>query len=885
MGDPVSRLNAALVGRYRIERRLGEGGMATVYLAEDLRHQRKVALKVLRPELAAVVGAERFLAEIKTTANLQHPHILPLFDSGEADGFLFFVMPYVEGESLREKLDRERQLPVDEAVRVATNVAEALDYAHRHGVIHRDIKPANILLLDGKPVVADFGIALAVNAGGAGRLTETGLSLGTPHYMSPEQATGDHTVGPATDIWALGCVLYEMLVSEPPYTGGTPQAVLGRIVTSDPEPVTKHRRAVPTHVDAAIRRALEKVPADRFVGAADFARALADRAFTHGEVAATGGARGAWNRLSVGLTALATLMTVLAAWGWLARRSGEPPVPTRGEIVGLDLDSDGGWRLAISPDGRSIVAGHREAGADPALYIRSSGSTEWQRIANTELATNPALSPDGEWIAFERGNNNDGIFRLPVAGGTPLPVVARGGEPHWTEDDQIVYRSGNEILTVPAEGGEPQLLFRVDSIFPRRPHLLPDGRALVFGEGASGGAPISRIMLYDLRTGELRALLPSGNQPRFVRTGHLLYGKADGSLEAVAFELGALATVGSPVTVLPSMMVYAGGASQFAVSDNGTLVYQTVLEAAAERRLVWVSRDGSEEVIEAEPQQYSSPRVSPDGLRAAVYVPGEERRANIYVWSFASGNGRPLLLGDDNFSHPVWSADGTRIVYSSASGGVYSQAANNTGTPELLVQVETDGNPNRQPGPYFLAPGERAIVYRDQENPATDDDLVMWSLQGDSVVWRINTPFVERNAVLSPNGRWMAYQSDESGDMEVHVRPFPNVFDDQVLVSNAGGFEPVWSRDGRDLFYLQPNQGETQLVAVSVDPRPSTGSFTYRDRRVLMPWPYWCSAENRCHDVAPDGRFLAVDAGISVQPDVVYIVANWFEELRERMGN
>ena len=244
MSDPISRLSAALDGRYRIERKLGKGGMATVYLAEDLKHERKVALKVLKPELAAVVGAERFLAEIKTTANLQHPNIVPLFDSGEADSSVFYVMPYVAGESLRERLDRERQLPVEDAVTIATSMAEALDYAHRQGVIHRDIKPANVLLQDGKPVISDFGIALAVGVAGGGRFTETGLSLGTPFYMSPEQATGDLKVGPATDTYALGCVLYEMLIGEPPFTGSTPQAILGKIIAGERASVTEQRPSV-----------------------------------------------------------------------------------------------------------------------------------------------------------------------------------------------------------------------------------------------------------------------------------------------------------------------------------------------------------------------------------------------------------------------------------------------------------------------------------------------------------------------------------------------------------------------------------------------------------------------------------------------------------------
>jgi serine/threonine-protein kinase len=277
--SPIERLNAALTGRYVIDGELGEGGMATVYLADDLRHERKVALKVLKPELAAVVGADRFLAEIKTTANLQHPHILPLFDSGEADSFLFYVMPFIDGETLRDRLDRERQLPIDEALGIATAVANALHTAHELGVVHRDIKPGNILLSRGQPLVADFGIALAVGSAGGNRLTETGLSVGTPYYMSPEQATGDQVIGPASDTFALACVLYEMLVGEPPYPGATAQAVLGKIIQGVPVSATAVRRSIPLHVDAAIRKSLEKLPADRFTDAHEFAKALSDPSF------------------------------------------------------------------------------------------------------------------------------------------------------------------------------------------------------------------------------------------------------------------------------------------------------------------------------------------------------------------------------------------------------------------------------------------------------------------------------------------------------------------------------------------------------------------------------------------------------------------------------
>ncbi|HEX5818959.1 MAG TPA: serine/threonine-protein kinase, partial [Gemmatimonadales bacterium] len=270
MTQSSQRLTAALSDRYRLERELGAGGMATVYLAEDLKHRRKVAIKVLHPELSAVIGGDRFLKEIELTASLQHPHILPLFDSGAADNLLYYVMPFVEGETLRGRLERERQLPLEDAVSIAQEVASALDYAHKRGVVHRDIKPENVLLQDGKALVADFGIALAVSNAGEGRLTQTGLSLGTPHYMSPEQAMGEREITPRSDVYALGAMTYEMLVGEPPFTGPSAQAIVAKVLTERPVPVTVHRDTVPAHVAATLHKALAKLPADRFGSAAEF---------------------------------------------------------------------------------------------------------------------------------------------------------------------------------------------------------------------------------------------------------------------------------------------------------------------------------------------------------------------------------------------------------------------------------------------------------------------------------------------------------------------------------------------------------------------------------------------------------------------------------------
>ena len=416
MSDTIDRLNAALEDRYRIEREIGEGGMATVYLAEDIKHKRNVALKVLKPELAAVVGAERFLAEIETTAGLQHPHILPLFDSGEADGFLFYVMPYVEGETLGDRIDREKQLPVDEALGIATAVANALQTAHDAGIVHRDIKPANILLSRGEPLVADFGISLAVGAAGGSRLTETGLSVGTPYYMSPEQATGDQAVGPASDTYALACVLYEILVGEPPYLGNTAQAVLGKIIQGAPVSATTVRKSIPANVDAAIRKALERLPADRFTGAQEFAKALADPGFRHGEMAGTGvGAEsGPWKRLAVVLASLLVVASTVAGWALL--RPGPEPI-RRVErfavpfLEGQETNNTGNAGYDVSPDGSMLVYRHNQTGGQ-ILMVRRWDELTATEVRETAGARDPAVSFDGLELAFAQGGDIGGPHRL-----------------------------------------------------------------------------------------------------------------------------------------------------------------------------------------------------------------------------------------------------------------------------------------------------------------------------------------------------------------------------------------------------------------------------------------------------------------------------------------
>ena len=418
MTDVLARLDTALAGRYHLDRELGAGGMATVYLAHDLRHDRRVAMKVLRPELAAVIGAERFLSEIKTTAHLQHPHILPLFDSGETDSFLFYVMPYVEGESLRDRLNRDKQLPISDAIRIAREVADGLDYAHRHGVVHRDIKPENILLHDGRALIADFGIALAASKAGETRMTQTGMSLGTPSYMSPEQAMGDREIGARSDIYALGAMTYEMLVGDPPFTGSTAQAIVAKAMTEKPIPPTRLRDTVPPAVEDAVLTALQKLPADRFATAKEFGEALAghvtlSRTATRVLPASMPGA-GPWRRLALASGFASLALLAVTAWA-LTRRpaAGGPAIydlalPDSASMAFAAGTAGTGYgaavrNLSVAPDGSFAVYTSGQ-GASSLLWYRSLRDDTVRPIAGTAGANAPRISPDGNRVAFYVGS-------------------------------------------------------------------------------------------------------------------------------------------------------------------------------------------------------------------------------------------------------------------------------------------------------------------------------------------------------------------------------------------------------------------------------------------------------------------------------------------------
>ncbi|HKK92463.1 MAG TPA: serine/threonine-protein kinase, partial [Longimicrobiales bacterium] len=585
------RLAAALADRYRLEHEVGQGGMATVYLADDLKHERKVAVKVLRPELAAMVGAERFLTEIRTTANLQHPHILPLFDSGEADGFLWYTMPYVEGETLRDRLDREKQLSIEDAVEFTRKVGAALDYAHRHGVIHRDIKPANILVHDGEPQVSDFGIALAIQEAGSGRLTETGLSLGTPYYMSPEQATGDRDPDARSDLYSLGCMAYEMLAGEPPFTGNTAQSVLAKILTGEAPAVTQVRSTVPPHVASAIARATQRLPADRFPTIGDFLEALRDPTYRYGTMAmssagvgagaASGGGSPVW-KLATG--AFAILAAALAA-GWIATagggQTGVAPIYLRVAMPDSQevRNPSNSPSMAISDDGSTMAYVGPGTSSATQIWVKRREDIGGTPLPGTDNPGPFALSGDGSEIAFSL-ESGPSLYAKSTAGGTTrtLSDSAQNLGLDWASDGYIYFQNFQAgISRVLGVGGAVEVLSdpseedgTAGSGDQTWPVAIPEaGKVLIARWGATPEA--DSIALLDLESGEVRTL-ERGVRAEYLPSGFILLGTADSNLSVARFNARSGEIEGPLRSVAGEVRRVQDGALDFAVSRAGTLL-------------------------------------------------------------------------------------------------------------------------------------------------------------------------------------------------------------------------------------------------------------------------------------------------------------------------
>ena len=885
---PATRLNKALEGRYRIERELGEGGMATVYLAHDERHKRAVALKVLKPELAAVVGARRFLSEIETTAGLQHPHILPLFDSGEADGFLFYVMPYVRGETLRERIDREKQLPVDEAVAIAVAVAHALQTAHEAGVVHRDIKPGNILLSGGGPLVADFGIALAVGSAGGERLTETGLSIGTPHYMSPEQATGDQVVGPASDIFALAGVLYEMLVGEPPYTGTSVQAIFAKLIQGAPVSATAARRSVPPNVDGAIRNALERLPADRFREAGDFAKALSDPSFRHGETAGVSPA--IHRRWQVGVFAAVATAVALALISTWALTRAPPPAPTFRLSIALPEPLVVGMHgtMNLSRDGSILVYEGASEEESHQLWVRRWSELNASPLPGTETGFHPSFSPDDREIAYvDFGGRARGMRLMitPLEGGVPrvLHEPIRG-YPHWGGDGYVYYmdvESGG-ISRMQGGGGPVQRITerQEGDVSPHfNPYFVAEGNAILFVVEVADAWHIRSVKLS---SGEVTTLLIDGVRPHVTSSGHLLYLTPSGEVTAAPFDARKMELVGAGVPLIRGILfnrVY----SPLVVSENGTLVYAT---ASSSRRYqaVWVERDGTASVID--PDWSFNPgggalSLSPDGTQLAVSIRGAVD--DIWIKQLPRGPLTRLTVGNMTETSPRWTRDGrvTYVAVQEGPGALYARSGDGTGSPELLLahQRRIIEGILSDDGDWIIARiGDRLSV----AGVAPGMDVIAMRRGEDTVPTPlIATEFNEQAIMLSPDGRWLAYQSDETGRNEIYVRPFPDVGAGKWAVSVNGGVMPLWSRSGNRIFYVN---GANEMVEVRVSTAPS---FTVQNRRTLFSiGPEFLisqTADYMRYAISPDDeRFLMLRLEETETRELI-LVQNWMDELKRRV--
>ena len=893
--EPTSRLNAALEGRYRIERELGAGGMATVYLADDLRHERRVALKVLKPELAAVVGGERFLAEIKTTANLQHPHILPLFDSGQTDGFLFYVMPFIEGETLRERLDRERQLPLDEALEIATAVAGALQAAHEQGVVHRDVKPGNILLSRGQPLVADFGIALAVSASGGGRLTETGLSLGTPYYMSPEQATGDQHVGPASDTYALACVLFEMLAGEPPYTGSTAQAVLGKILQGAPVSATAVRRSVPAHVDAAIRKALEKLPADRFTATRDFATALSDPGFRHDETEPLGspGGSGGWKRFALAMAGLATAASVAAVAGWV--RTKPPPEPAARFESPFRGNQGPIGPFELVPDGSAVVyVGPGEAGGGQ-LWIRRWDDLEARPIPGTDGArvslegARLAVSPDGAEAAFVVGSPGP-VRVVPLGGGPPRTLLESAWSVAWSDDGWVYFMHGEsrELGRIRANGGGTEALTELsdDESFHAFPHPVPGGAKLLYQVAYAADGSDAEIWSLDLDTRERKALV-SGNRPSYAASGHLLYGTTDNRIMAAPFDVRRSEITGAPVPVVEGAFTTSARRHVvYSIAADGTFAYSASTAAFGLHELVWVTRLGNAspvddgEVFSLSPDGNDGWRISPDG-RHIAFTRNVDGNDDIWVKALPAGPVSRVTFSPGMDLLPQWKPDGQSITYRNGplgAGSLWSVRADGTGEPELAY-----GELNATKGVW--SPNGEWLVIRTAgvTGDETARDIFMVRPGVDTVaVPLVATPgFWEQGPTISRNGRWLAYSSNESGRHEVFVRPFPDVGVGKWQISTDGGVNPVWAHNGRELFFFNPSSRQLRSAEFTA----TSTSFQLSRVTDLFEVPrsfFWnTNGNNDPYDVdLDDQRFLMARVyGSDDAPTPFVLVQNFFEEL------
>jgi eukaryotic-like serine/threonine-protein kinase len=891
-------LTGERLGAYAIVSRLGAGGMGEVYRARDTRLDRDVAIKVLPDALQADAEfRERFDREARAISQLSHPHICTLFDVGEDRGRAFLVMECLEGVTLGDRLEKG-PLSVDEALRIGIQIADALSAAHARGIVHRDLKPGNVMLTGSASAphakLLDFGLAKTASSsapivgmsmlpttppmpGPAGRLlTAHGTILGTFQYMAPEQVEGLNA-DTRTDIFAFGAVLYEMLTGRKAFEGATQASLIAAILERQPAPTSQVQPLTPASLDHVIALCLAKHPDERWQSIRDVREEL--RWIASAPSAPESRTTAAPSRTRERLAwAAAVFIAGVAVAGAMAMLRTEPSKTVARLSVPLTsstpLNLDVAQGIAISPDGTRIVYRAGDTNRTSQLYVKSIDGDTPLALRGTERPESPFFSPDGQWLAFFSAGR---LRKVPIGGGPPVTiceVVSTGRGGAWAPDGTIVFATADPnfggLLRVPADGGTPEPFANVGQHGRYSwPSLLPDGKSVLFSAVAKNSVQWddAAVIVKRLDTGDERIVFTGGSRPRYLPSGHLVVARGS-TLLAMPFDLGKLQPIGPAVVALEGVLAnsLSGGVSQHDVSQTGTVVYATGAVGEAQRELAWVDRRGVATLIEGITRPVTEAVLSPDGRLLALSMEGQDR--NIWTFDLARRTLSRLTFGSGFDQYPRWTPDGERIAYSSIRDGpyqVYWKAANGSGADELLIKAAVPGN-----FPRSWSPDGRLLLFQ-RGTSADSNDLWVAAADGSDAHPYVATPANEGLAQFAPDGRWVAYQSNESGRSEIFVQAFPGP-GGKWQISSGGGTAMRWRRDGRELFY---RNGDA-LMAVPV----TTGSsFSAGTPQMLFRGPY-----ETLFDVSLDGeRFLMIKSAPDANPSQLNVVLNWDQELRQRV--
>ena len=883
---------------YRIVERIGAGGIGEVYRARDTKLNRDVALKIL-PEVFArdAERMARFRREAQVLASLNHPNIATIYGLEVSNGNSALVMELVEGPTLAERIAGATAMPLDEALPMAEQIAEGLEYAHERGIVHRDLKPANVKVRpDGTVKILDFGLAkaleetpAAVNISDSPTIgaatTREGMILGTAAYMSPEQARGK-TVDRRCDIWSFGAVLFEMLSGKQAFPGEDISQTLAAVIMKEPD-WSALPDDLPALLGRLLRRCLVKDPRSRFQAVGDARIVIEETLAGTPDVGAVReppvqpAPTPTWRRaLPWALAAILALVLLVLIVSNALRPPLTPTRPIARLVVNLPPTDHLALGftpvLALSPDGLRLVYVANRGGTRQ-LYVRQLDRFEATLIPGTEGAETPFFSPDGQSVGFFADGK---LKKVSLTGGAPLTLcsasVNRGAS--WGPDDTIIFTPSNlfsGLFRVSASGGTPKPLTVPDrkkgEFSHRWPQILPGGKAVLITIWTGTTLDTARIDVLSLETGERRTLVETGAYAQYVPSGHLVYARVGGCL-AVPFDLKRLEVTGPPVPIPEGAgvtMTSVTGATEFAAAADGSLAYVPGAQTDVERTLVWVDRNGAPQPLPAPPRAYECPRLSPDGQRLAIAIVSPN--AGVWLYEPARAALTRLVESGGNIPWPIWTPDGKRVTFSCYAGGgwdLYWMSADGSGGPERLAPGE-----NLQWAGSW-SPDGQALAFS-KADPTTGSDIWLQNLKGERKPF-LQTPANESGALFSPDGRWLAYESDESGRWEIYVRPFPGP-GGKWQISTEGGVEPVWARSGRELFY---RNGDTMMVA-AVQTKPT---FDAAKPKLLFEKHYETSPQSFLanYDISPDGqRFLMIKAGEQESaPTQLNVVLNWSDELR-----